>query len=61
MTKIYKTIREKNGWTQKELAERLNISASLVRLYEKENVVPRLFYTRSFMSVFNVTWEELNE
>lgn len=56
---IYKTIRENNGWTQKKLALRIGVPLSLVRQYEKVNIVPRLFYTRSFMSVFNVTWDEL--
>ena len=57
---IYKSIRQKNGWTQRDLAKRIGVPASVVRQNERENIVPRLSYTRSFMSIFNLSWGDLN-
>ena len=53
---IYKSIRQKNGWTQRDLAKRIGVSTFTVKQNERKNVVPRLSYTRSFMNIFELSW-----
>lgn len=57
----YKRIRRKNGMSQQELADKMQISLKLAKAYEKQGVEPSLHYVRNFKAIFNATDEEIQK
>lgn len=51
--------REKNGWTQKELAQKVGLSWNTIWNYEKGRREPRLQDLKKFAEIFNCTIDEL--
>lgn len=54
-----KKLRNSKKWSQKVLAEKLNISESVVCRYEKEEVFPQFDTLRSIAILFNVPMDYL--
>ena len=54
--KTIRTLRKRKGLTQAELAQKVNVTASLITLYEKDNVVPSV---QRFEDILNVMGYEL--
>ena len=52
-------LRKANGMTQKELAERLNVSDKTVSRWERDDGAPDLAVTPVIAEIFNVTCDEL--
>lgn len=48
-----KMLREDRGWTQQELADRLDTSKSLIHYYEKAEREPGISMLAKMMAVFN--------
>jgi ribosome-binding protein aMBF1 (putative translation factor) len=57
----YKRIRRKNGMSQQELADKMQISLKLAKAYEKQGVEPSLHYVRNFKAIFGVTDEGIQK
>lgn len=57
----YKKIRLKAGMSQQELADKMQISLKLAKVYEKQGVEPSLHYLRNFKAIFNVTDDDINQ
>lgn len=53
------TLRKANGMTQKELAERLNVSDKSVSRWERDETAPDLSLIPVIAEIFNVTTDEL--
>ncbi len=51
--------REKRGWSQEELARRLNISKSAVGMYERNERQPAFALTQRLAELFGVTLDYL--
>lgn len=54
-----KHLREQSNFTQRELAERLNISESQIFRYEKDEIEPRADVVVKFAEFFNVSTDYL--
>ena len=52
-------LRKSKGWTQEELANKLNIKRSLVGAYEEERAEPKLEVLEMVGSMFNLSLDEL--
>ncbi|EME5442845.1 helix-turn-helix transcriptional regulator [Enterococcus faecalis] len=57
----YKKIRLKAGMSQQELADKMQISLKLAKVYEKQGIEPSLHYVRNFKAIFNVTDDDINQ
>lgn len=53
------TLRKANGMTQKELAERLNVSDKTISRWERDDGAPDLALIPVIAEIFNVTCDEL--
>ena len=53
------TLRKANGMTQKELAERLNVSDKTISRWERDDGAPDLALIPVIAEIFNVTYDEL--
>lgn len=58
---VIKENRLKNGWTQEELANKLNVSISLIRMYENGTRNPSDKVKESLCQLFNISISELFE
>lgn len=56
--KIYQ-LRRKQGYSQEELADKLNISRQSVSLWENNQTVPQIDYLIELSRLFNITLDEL--
>lgn len=56
----YKKIRLKAGMSLQELADKMQISLKLAKVYEKQGVDPSLHYHANFKAIFNVSDEDIN-
>lgn len=54
-----KFFREQNKWTQKELAEQLKVSRSVIAKWENNNVTPDIFSLLKLCNIFNITLDHL--
>lgn len=54
-----RTLREKRGWTQQDLADRLNISRNTVAGYESKGKIPREDTLISIADIFGVSTDYL--
>lgn len=54
-----KTMRTAKGWTQKELAEKLNVDQSAITLWEKQRNGVRMKYLLAMAELFDCTVDEL--
>jgi len=54
-----KALREKRGWTQQDLADRLNISRNTVAGYESKGKIPREDTLVAIANLFNVSTDYL--
>lgn len=54
-----RTLRIKKKWTQKRLANMMNLSESAICKYESNLSVPSIEVLRSYSSIFNVSLDEL--
>jgi transcriptional regulator with XRE-family HTH domain len=59
INKNIRFLREREGWTQKELAEKLGIKKSMVGAYEEFRSVPLLKTSVNIADLFNVDLESL--
>ena len=61
VTKIrqLRCFREKMGWTQRDLAEKVGLSETTIWNYENGRREPRLQDLKKFAEVFNCTIDEL--
>ena len=57
--KIYGSAREKHGWTQSQLAEKMAVGVSTVRSWESGTRFPSLVYRSRLCDVFDMTLEQL--
>ncbi|NOT73391.1 MAG: helix-turn-helix transcriptional regulator [Cyclobacteriaceae bacterium] len=51
-------LREKRGWTQTQLAEKIGVSKSMIGAYEEFRSVPLLVVTKKLALVFDVSLDE---
>ena len=58
-TKTLRELREAQGWTQGELAERLGVDAGTVGKWERGRTRPRLGYLLSMARLFEVGIDEI--
>ena len=56
--KIYQ-LRKQKGYSQEELAEKINISRQSVSLWETNQIVPQIDYLIELSKLFNVTLDGL--
>lgn len=56
---ILRNLRTKKNWTQKRLAQELNVSETLISKYEANIAAPPLETMRSLAVIFNVSLDEL--
>ncbi|WP_436704299.1 helix-turn-helix domain-containing protein [Lactiplantibacillus plantarum] len=54
-----KLLRQENGWTQKDLAERINVSAKTIGAWERATREPPMDTIRDFASIFSVSTDYL--
>lgn len=54
-----KEIRKKNGWTQEELAKKLNTTKQVISKYEKSQRSPNIYVARDYAKALGVTLEEM--
>ncbi len=54
-------LRKRNGWSQEQLAERLQIKRSSIAAYESKNVRPRLDLVLAMSKLFKVSISDLIE
>lgn len=59
LAKIIKKYRKDNNLTQQQLAEKLNISRSVLSYYENTNAEPNLYFLYNFSRLLNCTIDEL--
>ncbi|MFA6867576.1 MAG: helix-turn-helix transcriptional regulator [Clostridia bacterium] len=52
-------LRNKKGWTQQELADKLNVSNKLISKWENGGAVPDVCYLENYSKIFNVTIDSL--
>ena len=57
--KRIKNMREKNGLTQKELAEKLGVSRQALSNYESDKRLPDIYVVAQMADVFSVTVDTL--
>lgn len=57
--KRIKNMREKNGLTQKELAEKLGVSRQALSNYESDKRLPDIYVVAQMADVFSVTVDSL--
>lgn len=56
-----KELRTKNGFTQKDIAEKLNVTAQAVSRWESNEVEPSIGTIKQMATIFNVSTDELLE
>lgn len=54
-----KLFREQNGWTQKELAERLTVSRSVIAKWENNSVTPDIASLIKLSNIFHITLDHI--
>lgn len=54
-----KYLRKKEGWTQEEFANKLNIKRSLLGAYEEERAEPRMEVLEMVCDIFHLTMDEI--
>ena len=54
-----KEIRKKNGWTQEELARKLNTTKQVISKYEKSQRSPNIYVARDYAKALGVTLEDM--
>ena len=54
-----KELRNSNGMTQKELSEKLNVTAQAVSRWESDEVEPSVGTIKQMATIFNVSTDEL--
>lgn len=59
LSKIIKEIRKKNNLTQKELAEKLNVTYQAVSKWERGLNIPDIEILKEISSIYNISLEEL--
>ncbi|EPB8167448.1 S24 family peptidase [Clostridium perfringens] len=59
LAKIIKKYRKDNNLTQQQLAEKLDISRSVLSYYENTNAEPNLYFLYNFSRLLNCTIDEL--
>ncbi|MCU4352927.1 helix-turn-helix transcriptional regulator [Acinetobacter ursingii] len=59
MKNIISKLREKNGWSQEELARKVNVSRQTINAIEKERYDPSLPLAFKLSITFNLSLEEI--
>lgn len=59
VNKNLRYLRQQRGWTQKELAEKLEVKQPVIGAYEEERAVPPLFTLTRIADVFSVSLDVL--
>lgn len=54
-----KFFREQNKWTQKELAEQLKVSRSVIAKWENNHVIPDISSLLKLSTIFNISLDHL--
>lgn len=54
-----KEYREKNGWTQTQLAERLKVSQSTIGMWETGERKPNIIMLKKLAQIFGCTTDDL--
>ena len=57
---ILKGLRKEKGWTQEELANKINKESSMISRYEKNQQSPTFDTVRAFSALFNVSMDYLS-
>lgn len=57
---ILKGLRKEKGWTQEELANKINKESSIISRYEKNLQSPTFDTVRAFSALFNVSMDYLS-
>ncbi len=57
---ILKGLRKEKGWTQEELANKINKESSIISRYEKNQQSPTFDTVRAFSALFNVSMDYLS-
>ena len=57
---ILKRLRKEKGWTQEELANKINKESSIISRYEKNLQSPTFDTVRAFSALFNVSMDYLS-
>ena len=57
---ILKGLRKEKGWTQEELANKINKESSIISRYEKNLQSPTFNTVRAFSALFNVSMDYLS-
>ena len=57
---ILKKLRKEKGWTQEELAKKINKESSIISRYEKNLQSPTFDTVRAFAALFNVSMDYLS-
>ena len=53
------SLRKKNGWSQEELAEKMNVSRQTISKWENGTAMPDLKKLTDLASLFDVSMDEL--
>lgn len=54
-------LREKNGMTQKELADKINVSKVSIGFWENDRVYPNILHVVNMAKLFNVSINSIYE